>query len=187
MWALILLAVMPLGVHPAAPGAEASHFDWLGLLGRIFNSTVLFGTLIYILRKPLIRMLTQQSLDIKSDIERRETDLRQNAADLEAISARLAAVEDEIRQMLQSTEENGRAEMARLSEAGESEARRIQELTEAEIEQRLAKAMTQLRGRIADLVVEHFKHDASTFLTPEAQRRIIERNIDQAGKIDAGK
>lgn len=63
---LALLVMLVLVVAPAMAedggghGGEGHHFSWVSFFGKIFNSTVLFGGLIFFLRKPLINLMAQK-------------------------------------------------------------------------------------------------------------------------------
>ncbi|HLP61184.1 MAG TPA: hypothetical protein VK186_20245, partial [Candidatus Deferrimicrobium sp.] len=61
--------------HPQTPGAEHHGFNWWGFFGKLFDSTILFGGIIYLLRKPLINLLAQKSDEVKNDIIAREEQL----------------------------------------------------------------------------------------------------------------
>ena len=74
-------------------GEQDHHFNWWGFLGKLFNATVLFGGLIFLLRKPLIKLLSEKSLDVKNDIIRREELLKTTSGQLEEIKKRLEKIE----------------------------------------------------------------------------------------------
>ena len=107
------------------PSGEAGHIDWFSLLAKVFNSTVLFGGLILLLRKPLIQMLSQKSPAVRNDIEEREKILAATEIRLQDVRRRLAEVAAEVDGIKNGAETAGRAELARLEEAGRLEAERI--------------------------------------------------------------
>jgi F0F1-type ATP synthase membrane subunit b/b' len=182
----LLLLILASGL-PAMAEGETSHIDWFNVLGKVVNSTVLFGGLILLLRKPLIQMLSRKSADIRNDIEEREKILSDTAARLQDIQQRLAKVASEVEAMKSSAEASGRDELARLEEAGRLEAERIVALSEEEIRQRVDAAVREVKGRIADLAIERFKEDFVRGLDATTQQKIIERNIDSCGDLDEGK
>ncbi|MBN2345605.1 MAG: hypothetical protein JXO51_04380 [Candidatus Aminicenantes bacterium] len=182
---LLFLALAP-ALGAVAEAGEA-HIDWFNLLGKVFNSAVLFGGLILLLRKPLIQMLSRKSASIHEDIVEREKSLAQSESRLEEIGRRLTAVASEVEAIKGSAEAAGREEMERLQEAGRLEAERIVALSEEEIRQRVAAAVRQVRGRIADLAIERAKKDFAAGLNESAQQKIIERNIDACRGLDEGK
>jgi len=185
---LPFLLLAPAAWLAAATGGEAAHgIDWLGVLAKVFNSTVLFGGLILLLRKPLIQMLTQKSAAIQADIVEREKELAAAELRLRDIGKRLAQVATEVGRIQGSAEAAGRDELARLQEAGRQEAERIVALSEEEIRQRVDAAVRAVKGRIADLAIERFRNDFEKKLDAATQQKIVERNIDACGGLDEGK
>jgi F-type H+-transporting ATPase subunit b len=171
----------------ASTDGEATHIDWFNLLGKVFNSAVLFGGLILLLRKPLIQMLSQKSLAIQNDIEEREKTLAATEIRLQDVRRRLAEVAAEVEGIKNDAETAGKVELDRLEEAGRIEAERIIALSEEEIRQRVEAAMRAIKGRIADLAIERFREDFKKGLDASTQQKIIERNIDACGGLDEGK
>jgi F0F1-type ATP synthase membrane subunit b/b' len=186
----VFFAFLALALAPglaAASTEDAAHIDWFNLLGKVFNSTVLFGGLILLLRKPLIQMLSQKSLAIRNDIEERERTLAATEIRLLDVRRRLAEVAAEVDGIKDGAESTGKAELAKLEEAGRVEAERIAALSEAEIRQRVDAAVRAVKGRIADLAIERFREDFTKGLDAATQQKIIERNIDASGGLDEGK
>jgi len=183
---LILILTLATGLGASA-NEGASHIDWFNVLGKVFNSTVLFGGLILLLRKPLIQMLSRKSSDIRNDIVEREKNLADTSVRLLDIQQRLDKVAAEVDGMKKSAEAAGQDELARLQEAGRLEAKRIIALSEEEIRQRVDAAVRAVKGRIADLAIERFKNEFARSLDAETQKKIIERNIDACGDLDEGK
>jgi F0F1-type ATP synthase membrane subunit b/b' len=197
LFPFLFLALAP--VLAASTAGEAAHVDWFSLLGKVFNSVVLFGGLTLLLRKPLIQMLSQKSLAVKNDIEEREKTLAATEIRLQGVRRRLAEVEAEVAGIKNSAETAGREELARLEEAGRIEAERIVTLTEAEIRQRVDAAVRAVKGHIADLAIGRFREEFKKELDDRTQQKIIERNIDSCsdlsqegagrplGRLDEGK
>lgn len=182
--ALFLLLVLALATGLAAAAEQGTaHIDWFNLLGKVINSVILFGGLVLLLRKPLIQMLSQKSSDIRSDIVEREKGLEATEARLKDIGARLAQVAAEVDGIKSGAEAAGRDELARLEAAGRLEAERIIALGEEQIRQRVDAAVRVVKGRIADLAIEHFRSDFAQGLDAATQQKIIERNIDDCGGL----
>lgn len=184
---ILLLTACLLSAASEGGNEHAYHFDWTAFLGKVFNSVVLFGGLILVLRKPLIEFLSRTGMNIASDIRERGKRIEENSSNLAGVDQRLSRIEDEIERMKKTAQEGGRAEMAKLEETGRRETDRILELTATEINLRIESALKQLREKIADQTIEHFKNDIQRNLDPDIQKKIIDRNIDQIGELDEGK
>jgi len=181
-----LFSVLWLGLASAlAASADggAHHVDWFSVLGKVFNSTVLFGGLFLLLRKPLIRMLSQKSSDVRTDIETREKNLAATELRLHEIRQRLAQVAAEVETIQNGADKAGRDELSRLEAAGKLEAERIVAMGEEEIRQRVDAAVRAVKERIADLAIERFRGDFKKNLDDAVQQKIIERNIDACGDL----
>ena len=156
---------------------EHRGFNWWGFFGKLFDSTLLFGGLIFLLRKPLINLLAQKSLDIKTDITQREERLKITDTQLKGILERLAKIEEEVQTVRDSAEKSGNEEKKHIEELGNKERERILNLTQEEIGNKMETAVRHLKERIADLTIEHFKTDFEAHLDPRMHERLIEKNI----------
>jgi len=180
---LLVLAFGCSGLFAEGPEKEEHHFDWMAFSGKLVNAVILFGLLIYLLKKPISNYLKQKSLEIHSDISRREETLSVTSSQLEEIKERLKKIEEEIAGMKITAEEQGNTERKRIEENAETEAQRILELTEAEIDTKVENAIRNLKSRITDLTIEHFKNDIGAQLDARAHEKIIEKNIESCGDI----
>lgn len=158
-------------------GHEEHHFNWMQFLGKTFNSVVLFGGLIYLLRKPLVNLLAQKSLDIKNDIVQREELVKTTTTQLDEIKMRLDKIEQEVEGMKDTAEKSGIDEKKRIEELGKKEEERILALAEQEIDNKVESSIRNLKERIADMTIEHFKKDIKTHLDKKAHEKLIEKNI----------
>jgi len=176
----ILLSVSVL----ASSDEHGDHpFDWSGFWGWVINSTILFGGLIFLLRKPLVKLLSQKSLDIKNDILNREKELAVTSKEFKKIKNRLDGIEKEVQEMKQIAEKSGNEEKTRIEELGKKESEKILSLTETEINTRVESSINKLKAKIAELTIDHFKKDVGSLLDENTHRRIIDKNIEISGDI----
>ena len=178
----LLLSFFLVSVLGASTEAgETHHFDWGRFIGSVLNSTLLFGALILFLRKPLIKLLSQRTLDIKSDLAERERNLKSTSLEFEKISQRLDEIEREVQEMKQNARDKGLEQKEKIEKLGEQEAQRILNLTRDEIENRVDSSLIRLKSKIAQLTIDRFKEDIKSRLDNDAHRKIIDRNITLAG------
>ncbi len=173
---LLLLAAPTLSFAESGEHGE-HHFDWMQFLGKTFNSVVLFGGLVLILRKPLIKLMAQKSQDVENDIVRREELVKTTTTQLDEIKVRLEKIEDEVQGMKDNAEKSGNDEKKRIEELGKKEEERILAMTEEEIDNKVESSIRGLKERIADMTIEHFKKDIQTHLDKKAHQKLIEKNI----------
>jgi F-type H+-transporting ATPase subunit b len=182
---LFLIVAMVISAPLMAEGEHnGDHgFSWWAFVGRMLNSTILFGGLIYFLRKPLRKVLTQKILDIKTDIDQREVQLKSTTSQFEEIKKRLEKIEKEVEGIRNSAIAQGNEEKLRIKKLGQEEALRIQEITNEEIDIKVESSIRNLKQRIADLTIEHFKKDIDSYLDKTKHEKIIEKNIKVSGDI----
>lgn len=180
---ILFFIVMSSGLFAQHAEASEHHFDWLGFIGKTFNAVVLFGGLIYLLRKPMIAVLSQKTLEINTDMNRREEKLASTTRSLEEIKLRLEKIEEEVAAMKTAAEKSGLTEKSRIETLGDAEASRILEITETEITHKMENAVRNLKARIADMTIDHFKKEIGDHLDPQTHEKIIEKNIDICGDI----
>lgn len=164
-------------------GEQGSHFNWTGFLGQVLNSTILFGGLIFLLRKPIRKYLDERSLSVKIDIEEREENLKKTRETLEDIRNRLDKIEEEVEEMKNSARKSGEEEKQKLRELGRQEAERVVRLNEEDIDRRIESAVRELKEKVADLTIEQFKKEVKAELDNRLHEKIIERNIDVIGEL----
>jgi len=182
----ILFLVLASLLMASSEGNDSHHFDWGRFIGSVLNSTILFGALILFLRKPLIKLLSQRSIDVKTDIVEREKNVKLTGQQFDTIKQRLDQIEDEVKNMQQAARQRGEEEKHKIEELGTREAQRVLDITESEIKNRVESSITDLKSRIAQLTIDHFKKDIQAHLDEAKQRQLIDRNIKKAGEIVRG-
>lgn len=180
---LIVLLMFSTAVSASSEGSEEHGFDWSAFWGKVLNSTLLFGGLIILLRKPMIKFLSQKSLEINNDIVQREESVKSAAARFEEIQKRLSHLEAEIENIKTQARETGQGELERLEETGRNEALKIVQAGETEINNRVESAVKRMKARIAELAIDQFKKDIQSRLDDQAHQKIIEKNIEISGDI----
>ncbi len=164
--------------------ADTHHgFDWLGFFGKVFNSSVLFGGLFFLLRKPITNFLGQKTIDVKADIVGREEKIKEAKDELSGILKRLEAIEDDIKVLNDEAVKSGKVEKKKLKEIGEIESKRIMEQSEEEINYKIESSIKGLRTRIAQMTVDQFRESFKGELNKKIHEKIIEDNIKISGDI----
>lgn len=170
-------------------GSEEAHstvhhgFDWVGFFGKVFNSTVLFGGLYYLLRKPISSFLGQKAADVKTDIIERENKIAEAKNNLSDILKRLELIEEDIKVMNDEAVKSGNSEKSKLKKIGNLESKRIMEQSEEEINFKIESSIKSLKIRIAQLTVDRFKKSFKNDLNKSIHNKVIEENIKICGDI----
>jgi F0F1-type ATP synthase membrane subunit b/b' len=187
VFVLLLLPALLLTASGGEGAAASQKVSWFSVLGKVFNSTVLFGGLALMLRKPLIQMLAGKGAAVVNDFHEREIKLAATTTRLEDIEQRLQQVALEVEQIKTSAVASGQEELARLEAAGLDEAARIIALSDEEIRLRVEAAVRSVKSHIADLAIVRFQEDFKKNLDAAMQQKIIDRNITACGELDEGK
>jgi len=185
---IVFIAVFIIAVTVFASDAghsqEVHHgFDWFGFLGKVFNSTVLFGGLYYALRKPIASFLGKKSADVKEDILERENKIKEAREELSGILKRLESIADQVKIMNEDAKKSGAEEKDKLRIAGEEESKRIIEAAKEEVDFKIESSVKGLMTRIAKLTIDKFRDTFTNELTEKVHEKIIEDNIKIAGDI----
>ena len=158
-------------------GEQNHHFNWWGFLGKLFNATVLFGGLIFLLRKPLIKLLAQKSLDVKNDILQREELLKTTTGHLENIKKRLEKIEEEVENMKNNAEKSGEDEtktyVARCRPFKDRIGRKLGIITVLS-DITYLKEINQLKSDFVSMVAHEIKNPMSSVL---AQIKVIQDEL----------
>jgi F-type H+-transporting ATPase subunit b len=156
------------------------HFDW----NKTLSSIILFGGLYYLLRKPIKKFMGKKGEAVKEDIQQREREIEEREAQFKKIRERLGEIESEVSSLKDGARERGEKEKKRIEEMGETESRRIIALTEAEIQQKVESSIKELKSKIADMTIEHFKESIGKELDQKTHDKIIKKNTDLCGEIN---
>jgi F-type H+-transporting ATPase subunit b len=183
---LFLLILVVTSSLSASSDGEEGHDFWGGFIKKALNSIILFGGLFYLLRKPLIKFLSQKSLDVKIEIETGEKTLHEKSKQMTEIDKRLKRIEEEISKLKSEASTRGEAESQRIEKLGQTEAQRVLELSEAEINLRIESAVRDLKAKVADLAIEQFKREILKELDQKMHDSIIDKNINICGDIIEG-
>lgn len=186
--AILFLLFLPVagGDETAAHGEaghQEHHFNWVHFIGQIVNSALLFGGLIFLLRKPIAKVLGERSVNVKIDIEEREKNLKETTKILADIKNRLDRIEEEVEDMRNSARKSGEEEKEKIKALGKQEAERIVRLNNEEIEQKVESSIRRLKEQVANLTIEKFRKEVKEELDNKMHEKIIEKNIDRIGEL----
>ena len=180
---IVIFFLTTVALFASVEGEQAHHFDWGGFLGSVINAVILFGGLIYLLRKPIGELLYKRTLEVKTDIINRDKNLENTSNQLKELQNRIDKIEREVQQIQDIARGKAEDEAKRIEELGKNECEKIKLLTEKEIDVKIESSIRRLKSKIADLTVEHFKKDITSELNDKLHDKIIEKNIEISGEI----
>ena len=183
LFMLFILLTFVMSITLAASEGGDHHFDWIGFLGKLLNSSILIGVIIYFMRKPVIEILSKKSIEIRNDISVRESDLNENTKSLTGIQERLDKIESEVEEMLVEARKSGKIEAEKIRELAKLESERIIKNSSEEIDARIESSIIGLKKRIADMTIEEFRNNYRSILNMDLHKKIIDKNIEISGEI----
>ncbi len=178
-----IMLLCGVSLFASSPGENGHGFNWGRFFGQVVNSTILFGGLIYLLRKPIADFLDRKTSAVKEDIIHREKDLERTKKTLEDIRSRLDKIEEEVKRMKAVARRSGDEEKEKIAALARKESARIRHLSEMEIDNKVDASIRRLKEKIAQLTIDHFKKDITAELDDRLHEKIIEKNIEISGEI----
>jgi F-type H+-transporting ATPase subunit b len=164
----------------AAPTEDANQGRGVvDVLARVVNFALLAGTLFYLLRSPLRGYLEDRSTHIRSDLVNAAEMKRAAAAQLEEIDRRMRALPGELEALRTQGTQEIAAEEARILAAAAAERDRLLAQARREIDLQAKVAERDLVAHAADLAVGVASERIKKNITPDDQKRLVERYVDQ--------
>ena len=191
--ALILAGAAPALAQPHEPDpsgpadavAAADHADdehaespW-AFIGRLVNFTLLAGTILYLLRRPLAGHLAARREQVRADLDAADRMKRDAAAQMAEMDARLKALPGELAAVKARGHQEIAAEAQRIRERAEAERARLVEQTRRDIGQHVRLARRELVEHAAALSVEVAARRIREQITDADQQRLVDRYLTQ--------
>lgn len=174
---LVVLLVLPLFLY-FSPAEEESHSSsLLDYLGKVFNFVVLFGGLIYLLRKPLRSYLETRASNIQTSMKEVEEERVETENRLDQILERLKKLEEEIDGIRNEAEEEGQKRKESIIKAAQEEAEKIKHFAHQEIDAFSRAKVRELKARTAELATSMASANLKEKMTEERQSQMIDSSI----------
>jgi F-type H+-transporting ATPase subunit b len=156
---------------------------WWDLLWRVLNFAVLLIVLIKVLAKPIANGLRARQQSIKDNF----TDLEERKAEADSAyqtyEEKLASIDQEISDIIQSAVAQGEAEKERIISEANRAAEDIKKQAEMAIQHELAEAKLQLREEVANQAVVMAEELIKKNLQDTDQVKLIEDYLAKVGTV----
>ena len=150
---------------------------------RIINFLILFGFLIYFLKKPLVSYFSERKEQIRRDLDEAREQRNQAEQKLKEYEKKLAGMEQELEKMRQDLQKAAGLESEKVVANAERMSAGIVESAKLAAEQEVRKAKTLLRNEAVDLAVELAESLISEKITDDDRRTIVEDYLDKVGGV----
>jgi F-type H+-transporting ATPase subunit b len=156
---------------------------WWDLLWRVMNFTVLLVVLIKVLAKPVANGLRARRQSIKEQFV--DLEERKDEADsaYQTYEEKLASIDQEVSDIIQSALAQGEAEKERIIEDAKRAAEDIKRQAEMSIQYELAEAKLKLREEVANQAVIMAEELIKKNLQDADQVKLIEDHLAKVGTV----
>jgi F-type H+-transporting ATPase subunit b len=165
--------------QPGGEGVEHEQEGLLPVIARLVNFAILIGTLVYLLRSPLMAYLNDRGTQIRGDLVNAAEMKRTAAAQLEEIDRRMTALPGELEALRAQGAQEISAEEARIRAAAAAERDRLLEQARRDIDQHVKVAERELVNHAADLAVAVAAERIRKTITDDDQKRLADRYVQQ--------
>lgn len=181
--AFLILLFMPFLLFMSSEeGSSASNP--MDFLGKVINFLILFGGLVFLLRKPLGNFLQKRADSLKGSMQEAEDSREEAELRLKEIGSRTKTFDDEIKKIREAAENEGARVYENSIQEADREAGRLRELTRQEIQRLTQAGIREIKEHIADLATDLARQNISSRMTGEYQSSLIDQSIDRLEKLD---
>ena len=156
------------------------------LLSQVISFLILFGLLIFVAYKPLLRMMDERSNRIKESLEQAES-----------VKDQSLHAEEEVKKQLQDASRQGQEIIARATQTSDEIRNKAQELARKDAEALLERAqqaikaerdgaIDELRREFADLTIIAASKVIGESLDKKAHKQLIDKVLQENYTINKG-
>ena len=181
--ALLSLAGLAYASSGAEGGGSLSPAKLKDLLWRTLNFAILIIVLVKVLSKPIANGLRARQQSIReqfTDLEARKAEADKTYKTYED---KLAAIDQEVNEIIQSAIEQGEAEKERIIDEAHRAAADIKRQAEMAIQHELAEAKLRLREQVANQAVVMAEELIRKNLQETDQVKLIEDYLSKVGTV----
>ena len=162
-----------------AKGAEAQHEEESAfhVVARWANFAVLFGGLIYLLRKPMGEFFQNRRNDIASGLQRAQDAQSGAKARMDEIEQRLANLTADMAALKAEAEKESLLDREKILSEARREVERVVEQSHQEILRVARTVERQIKETIADQVMERASNTLRSEMTQDDEKRVVVRFI----------
>ncbi len=173
------------GAH--GEGEQAHHFKWSLFLGQILNSSILFGGLIFLLRKPLLKYLDEKSKNVELDIEKNEENLLNTISTFSETMNRFSFIQKDESMLKEKARQSAEEKQIDINIKQTFEINKIKDLNIKAVNRQFESSFRKVLEEIAEPVIEQSKDKMLAELDDHMHEKIILENIELIGEINERK
>ena len=172
----------PVRAEAGETQGEGPGHPVLDMVARLVNFAILAGSLWYLLKSPIRGYLDDRGRQIRADLVNAAEMKQAAATQIEEIDRKMKALPAELDALRAQGAQEIAAEEARIRAAAAAERERLLEQARREIELQVRVAKKEILEHAANLSVQLATERIQKDITPEDQRRLVDRYLDQMRK-----
>jgi len=149
----------------------------LDLLYRTINFGVLAFILIFLLRKPVPKVLASRRQGIKDQLDDLERQKQEAERQLAEYKEKFARLDEEVEKIVAEYIRDGEAVKANIIEEAKAAAEKLQEQAKKNVAHEFQKAKQQLKAEMAEQAVAMAEELIKKYINDEDQKRIIDEYL----------
>jgi F-type H+-transporting ATPase subunit b len=156
------------------------------LVSQLISFLVLFGLLMLIAYKPIVKMFDERSKRIKESLEQAELVKQQAASADEAVKKQLEAAAREGQEVISKAIRTGEGMKQEAQQQAKQEAEKLINRARAEIQRERDEAIDSVRQEFADLTIMAASKVVEKSLDQKAHRELIDKVLEESKTIKKG-
>jgi F-type H+-transporting ATPase subunit b len=170
------------GAH--GEGEQATHFKWSLFMGQVLNSSILFGGLVFLLRKPLLKYLNEKSKNVEVDLETNEEGLLNTINTFSITMNRFSFIKKDESRLKEKARQSAREKQIDIDIRQRLEIHKIEDLKIKKVNRQFESSFREVLKEIAEPAVEQSKQKMLAELDDRLHEKIILENIELIGEIN---
>lgn len=166
------------GPRGALSPAKLKDFMW-----RVMNFTALAIILVKFLKNPLVDALKGRKQSIAAEFEDLEARRSDSEREYKEYESKLAGIDEELKQMVETAITQGQREKARILEEAEKAAENIKRQAEMAVQGEIADAKRRLKAEITDQATLMAEEIIKKNLQDTDQEKLVEDYLTKVGGL----
>jgi F-type H+-transporting ATPase subunit b len=164
-------------VEPVGPAEARPEESTFHVIARWANFVVLFGGLVYLMRKPMSEFFQARRKEITAGLQNAQDAQSKAQARMDEIEQRLAHLTADMAALRAEAEKESLVDRERILAEARHEIERLIEQSRQEIDRVARTIERQIKENIADLVIDRAGNTLRAEMTQDDQKRVVVRFI----------
>ncbi len=178
-----LMFFVAMGVTFAAEHSGGGH-ELSQVLGKIVNSTILWGSLAYILYKPISSYFKNRASEEKAVYETAEKEKKEAEENLKKVLARVDNLKKELDEIKGRFEREAEKDKKMIERKIEEEIAKIKRFSELEIERIYNEKLREIKMFALDISIKEAEEKIKKRLDKGTQQAIIRRFLKEIERVN---